>query len=482
MTSRRDSNEEGSMQTLQQAPQESGNGSVQTLPLESGFISNASTTGSRNLLSSGISFHPLCLIVCLTLALAQGCAQRGNTGEIGIVTLHVADWVGASSDPSMARFEREVSAEWLRTHPHIRIEQEHIPGSGEYVSKMLTTFVAGTEPDIMSLDASSAAAFIDNDTLLDLAPLARADGVDLSVYYPNVLRLASRGERLYALPADFTPMMVYYNRRLFDRAGVPYPRDGWTWAEFLDTCRRLTVWPRGAPHPTQYGLLFENWMPGWIMWIWQNGGDVLSPDGSKASGYLDSPATMEAVSFFTGLVQNRLAPSLSESQAQGADPFASGLTALEISGHWALVGLKASETIRLEDVGVVGLPRNKRRVTVLYEAGYAISRRCRHPREAWEYVKFLSGLFVQRKKAELGIGISANRQVAESRRNSNPLEPVFLDNVKFGMAPWGARVESYAQVEDMGKEMVDEILIGGAPVEKALHETARRIDAEVGNP
>lgn len=421
------------------------------------------------------------LICCLATTELYGCTRSGSD-DSKVVTLHVADWGGASTDPNMVRFDRDVRGEWQRTHPNIRIAEEHIPGSGEYVSKMLTAFVAGTEPDVMSLDASYAAAFIDNDMLQDLTPMARRDGTDLSVYYPNVLHLASRGDHLYALPADFTPMMVYYNRRLFDQSGVPYPHDGWTWDEFHEACRRLTVWPKGELHPSRFGFSFTNWMPGWIMWIWENGGDVLSPDGTKATGYLDSPATEEAVTFFTGLVKEHLAPSVSESQAQGADPFASRLVAMQISGHWSLVGLKASETIRMEDIGVVGLPQNRKRATVLYESGYAISRHCRHSSEAWEYAKFMSGPFVQQKKAELGIGISANRIVAESRRSSSPLEPVFLDNVKYGLSPCGARVESYAQVEDIGKEMVDEILIGGTPVKKALQDAARRIDAEVGNP
>ncbi|HZP80251.1 MAG TPA: ABC transporter substrate-binding protein [Chthonomonadaceae bacterium] len=416
----------------------------------------------------------------LIAAVGYGCARGQTEAETGKIVLHVADWGGASSDPNLNRFEQEVAAAWKRQHPDIQIVQEHIPGSGEYVPKLLTAFVARTEPDIISLDASSAAVFIDNHTLRDLTPLVRADGLDLSVYYPNVLHLAQRGPHLYALPADFTPMMLYYNKRLFDRAGVPYPRDGWTWADFLDACKRLTVWPRGASHPTQYGFLFENWMPGWIMWIWQNGGDVLSPNGRRATGYLDSAPTMEAVQFFTGLVQAHLAPTLSETQALGVDPFEAGQVAMKISGHWNLVGLKASERLRMEDIGVVGLPQNRRRVTVLYEKGYAITNGCKHPREAWEYIQFLSGPFVQQKMAELGIGISANRQVAESRRNLSPLEPVFLDNVKYGLAPWGARVENYAQVEDIGKEMIDEILVGGTPVRQALQDAARRIDAELG--
>ena len=429
------------------------------------------------------SRHNFALLFGVLLLGTGGCAGERDGSADGRVTLHVADWGGASSDPAMNRFEQQVRAEWARLHPEIRIAAEHIPGSDEYVSKLLTAIVAQTEPDVMSLDASSAAVFIENDVLADLTPYVAADHLDLSVYYPNVLSLAQRGERLYALPADFTPMMLYYNRKLFDAAGLDYPHADWTWEEFRADCKRLTVWPQGAPHPTQYGFQLQNWMPGWIMWIWQNGGDVLTPEGRQATGALDSPATLQAVQFFTDLVQrDHVAPSLSESQARGADPFQSGLTAMQISGHWNLVGLKASETLKLSDVGVVSLPRNKARVTVIYESGYAMTRNCKHPREAWEYIKFLSGPFVQQKKAELGIGISANRAIAEARRNTSPLEPVFLDNVTYGRIPWGARVENYAQVEDLGKEMLDEILVGGKPVAQALHDAARRIDARLGSP
>ena len=417
------------------------------------------------------------LVISLLL---PGCAGRSESGEIGgNVVLHAADWGGASADPRMNRIQHEIEEEWKRTHPNIEIRIEHIPGSSEYVSKLLTDFVAGTEPDLVSLDDASAAVFINNNTLLDLAPLAKQDHLDLSIYYPNVLDIARRGSHLYALPADFTPMVMYYNKRAFDRAKLPYPRDGWTWNDFQADCRRLTAWPTGAPHPLQYGFLAENWMPGWIPWIWQNGGDVLSPDGQRAEGYFDGPASVGAVEFFSGLVKRHLAPSVSEKQALGADPFQAGQVAMEVSGHWNLVGLKASETISMRDVGVVGLPRNIKRETVIYESGYSITRRCRHPREAWEWVKFMSGPFVQRKKAEMGIGISANRSIAEQRRRLDPLEPVFLDNVQYGRAPWGTRVEGYDLVEDIGKEMMDEVLIGGVTAPKALHAAAVRIDGEL---
>src|SRR5579871_2797263 len=99
------------------------------------------------------------LFLAIALSSVSGCLRTSNGERAGdTITLHVADWGGA--DPAMARFEDAVATEWKRTHPNIAIAQEHIPGSDEYVPKMLTAFVAGTEPDIMTLDTSSAAVFI----------------------------------------------------------------------------------------------------------------------------------------------------------------------------------------------------------------------------------------------------------------------------------------------------------------------------------
>ncbi|MDE2127770.1 MAG: sugar ABC transporter substrate-binding protein [Armatimonadetes bacterium] len=421
----------------------------------------------------------LAALACtLLVGLAVGC---GNARHAAGVTIHVSDWGGASADPNMARFQRTIMDHWRHLHPDIHIRWEHIPGSTEYVSKMLTAFVAGTEPDVMSLDASSAAVFIDNGCLKDLAPLARRDHVDLGAYWPNVLAMEARGRRLYALPGDFTPMVMFYNKKLFQRAHLPYPQDDWTWADFLNDCRALTVWPRGALHPTQYGFLAQNWMPAWIPFIWQNGGDVLSPNGKRAEGYIDSPATIAAVTFYAGLVQQHLAPSLSQTQAQGADPFENGLCAMEITGHWSLVGIKASDTINLSDVGVVALPQNVRRVTVIYESGFAVTAHTRHPEAAWLFAQYMSSPYVQIKKAALGIGISGNRAVAMARASSNPLEPAFLRAVPAGIAPWGARVEDYAQVEDIGTEMMQDVLIGGMSPAVALRQAAARIDPELNS-
>jgi multiple sugar transport system substrate-binding protein len=408
---------------------------------------------------------------------AAGC-RHAAAPAANVVTIHVADWGGASADEKSNQQNQQLIAEFQRLHPRIRLQMEHMPDA--YTQKVMMTILAGTQPDVIALDASYAAIFIDNNTLQDLTPFIEGDPeMRLSSFYPNVVNVARRGKALYAMPANFTPMMMYYNKASFRRAGVPFPKEGWTWADFHDAARRLTIRRNGKV--VQYGFNATDWMPGWVMWIWQNGGSVLSPDGKKATGYLNSKASVEAMRFYTDLVvKERLAPTTSEAQAMGTSNFQAGNVAMDVSGHWMIPTYSQNELYPLSNVGVVGLPRNKAHVTVMYESGPAMMRGCKHPKEAWEYIKFISGKYAQRMYADQGIAIAADRQIAEEYRGKSPLEPAFLDNVRYARGPTGASVEQYALVEDIGREAIDEILLKKRTVEAALTEAARRIDVQLG--
>jgi multiple sugar transport system substrate-binding protein len=410
-------------------------------------------------------------------ALLDGGCRRPPRTEGPVVTIHVADWGGASADEKSNQINADILREFHRLHPNIRVQMEHMPDA--YVQKVMMTLLAGTQPDVIALDASSAAIFINNNALQDLTPFIEKDkSMDLGVFYPNVLNIARRGKALYALPANFTPMMMYYNRASFQKAGVPEPKDGWTWDDFRRSADSLTIRKRGKP--VQYGFNVTNWMPGWITWIWQNGGDVLSPDGKRAHGYLDSEKSIAAITFYTDFVKNGMAPTTSEAQAMGTSNFQAGRVAMDVNGHWMIPSYRANEIYRFEDIGVVGLPRQANRVTVMYESGPAMMKGCKHPQEAYEYIKFVTGPYVQRKTSEQGLGISANRKIAEEFRGASPLEPMFLDNIQYARGPWGARVEQYALVEDIGREAIDEILLGRSTPTVALRNAARRIDIQLG--
>ncbi|MFN8139828.1 MAG: sugar ABC transporter substrate-binding protein [Fimbriimonadales bacterium] len=413
----------------------------------------------------------------LVLGLPTACTNPKTGGKI---ILRVASWGGAADDDQYTRTVRELRKEFERQNPGVEIREEGIPGPGEYVKKLLLSFVAGTEPDIITLDASSAAVFINNGVLLDLSVLIASDReFNESDYWPNVFEIAKRGHRVFAIPGDFTPIVMYYNKRLFDEAGVSYPKPGWTYGDFVETAKALTK-------PGQFGFKFVNWMPGWITWIWNSGGDVLDASGNSSVGYFDSPKSIEAISFLRDLINvHRVAPSLSQAAASGVDLFTNGQAAMEVSGHWAMIGYKSAPTgpdgkpkLRIEDVGVVQLPTNTNSsTTVMYEAGYAIGKNCKQKELAWKYIKFMTSYAVQKRYNATGIAVSARIDVATEHAN-NERERAFIKIIPSARPPWGASVEGYENVERVGESAMNAILGSNAEVSAALKDAASKVEKD----
>jgi len=364
------------------------------------------------------------------------------------------------------------------------VRVEGIPGSGDYVNKMLLNFVANTQPDVMVLDASSAAVFVNNGLLTDLKPFIDKDpDVAIEDYYPNVVEIAKRGDHVYAVPGDFTPMVMYYNKDLFDAASVPYPDASWDFEKFLNTAKRLTDRSKD-----QYGFVFSNWMPAWIMWLWNNGGDVLAPDGEKASGILDSDNNVETIEWLRKMIlEHKVAPTLSEAASTGVDLFANGQAAMTVSGHWALIGYKnapkgkdGKPKIDWKRLGVVALPHNTpQSQTVMYEAGFGIPKGAKNPELGWKLIKMWTSYRLQSRYNASGIAVCARKDVSRARAR-DPIEAQFIPIIRTARPPWGAKVEGYDAVERIGKVMMDSVLTGGADVRTALRRAAEAIDREFG--
>jgi len=408
------------------------------------------------------------------VSLAGGCADD----EQAVTTvLRVANWGGVQVESDFMTLEREIREEFERQQG-VRVQFEQIPGHGQYAPKLLMMHVTGSVPDVVTLDASSAAVFIDNNVLRDLTPFIAGDPTfELDHYFENVVNIARRGEVLYAIPLDFTPMVMYYNKTLFDAAGVAYPQPGWSWDDFFAAAQRLTVYADDARGgPVQFGFNFENAAPLWMPLLWTNGGDVLDPTGKRASGYLDGPKSVEAIQFIVDLLEKHeygLHPK--RRAAFGLDPFRAGKAGLDMKGHWAMIECRADGL----DFGVVGLPTNgAERATVIYEAGLAIAQRAEQPELAWEYIKYMTSADVQRRRVASGLAISGNKQAA-AHFAGNPVEDAFIEEVNYARPPWGATVERYPFVEGLLKEMMEDILYsdGKLSVEQATRETAKLIDA-----
>ena len=410
-----------------------------------------------------------------------GCARAGGR------VVRFADWSGAGDDSEFNRIIQRVYDEFEQQHPGVDLRIEGTPDMQAYVTKTLLSHVAGTAPDVMRLDASSAAVFIDNDVLLDLRPyIEKEKSFSLDDFFPNVVDITRKDGAVYGIPMGFTPMVLYYNKDLFDKAGVAYPDGTWTYSEFLAAAKRLT-------HGDVYGFEFSNWMAMWVLFLWNNGGDVLSPDGARASGYFDSEQCVQAVQYLADMVnKEHVAPTKSQTAALGVNLFANGKAAMKIVGHWELIDyVKDTAKVKVPQIGIAPPPTNlSRPVTVMYETGLAVMKGCKNPDLAWELVKYLCSYGVQTRYNSTGIEVCANRRVAEEAADPSQtsalkrlvpaaLEKAFVDIVPLARGPWGARVERYNLVEPIGEKMMDRVLNQGVSPTVALRDAAREIDREL---
>lgn len=413
-------------------------------------------------------------ILTIVAASSVGC-DRGT--DAGGVELRVANWGGPANLSEFLELDRGIQRAFEAAHADrgVRVVIEQIPGEGQYTSKLMMMHLAGNMPDVAHLDASSAAVFVDNGVMMDLsARIASDPDVEEGMFFPNVVDIARRGEKVYALPLDFTPMVIVYNRRLFDRAGVAYPQEGWTREEFLTTCAALKQRPLSESE-VWYPIDFFNWMPGWYPFLLAGGGDVLTSDGRGAVGALNAPASVASLRFIVDMIlRDGYAPHPRVRTAVGKDLFRAELSAMTLTGHWMMLEYRRDGL----DVGVVSVPHTGERKTVMYACSLAIPVQARNPDLAWAFVKHMTSTEVQKLRNSTGLAISANRAAAEALATDD-VEGAFLREVRFARPPWGARVERYPVIEEFGWEMMEDVLHGGVSVETAASETAKLIEHEL---
>ncbi len=402
------------------------------------------------------------------------------------VTLRLMDW----ADPDEMGLDKRAIAAFEQIHPTIRVVYEPNPGR-QYEEKILTGLAADAPPDVFLLDSKLVPTFTNKHVLLDLGPYVDTLKIDTSQWFPTVLDIARRGKDLYAFPKGFTPLMVFYNKDLFDKAGVPYPSENWTWDDYLRIAKRLTIDINGDGTPDQYGAAFTNYYFYWVPWVWTGGGDVVSPDGSRAKGYLNSPATEKALHFLIDLrTTYHVAPDVgtwiqAEKTGMNYQLFANGKIAMIVDGHWRMPKfLKYIEESTLK-IGVAPLPRfpNGRNINVMYESGWCVPINTQHPREAALLAAFMAGDTAAQIRSTQHLEIPSVVSVAKKMEEDDKtgMEREFVNQIPFCRQPWGAVIERFSEIEWTLQDAVDEVMINGKPMHETMTRYAGRVDEQLEN-
>jgi multiple sugar transport system substrate-binding protein len=295
----------------------------------------------------------------------------GQSTGAAKVKIRLASWVGADEAKELQGVIDKVNAK-ATTY---EIVSEPIPA--DYYTKIQTMIAGNTAPDLMWLGAEYMAPYASKGALLDLSDRLPKDSraaAKVADYFQPVMEAAQWNGKTYGLPWIAQPVVLYYNKALFKVAGVPEPTDDWTWQTFQDAAKKLTDKSKG-----QYGTTFNGWPPV-QMFIWQAGGEVISPD--LKSSPVDSPEAIKGLEFYSSIIYNEaVSPARNVISEQGTgDMFKKGKVAMIFGG--AADDLDRAPGL---DVGVARVPKGpKDRTTFAWTASTAISAQTKNPQQAYD--------------------------------------------------------------------------------------------------
>lgn len=295
---------------------------------------------------------------------------------------------------------------------NIRIVGVPVPGSWvEYHQKFLAQLAAGRSPDIWNIAESEMPSIIEGGQALDLTPYL--EGFDTSAYFESTFKSAGyKDGRYYGLPSSLYYLVMYYNKDLFDQAGLEYPSADWedpiTFDELRDLALQLT---QGEGGDKIWGLYVVPYMGYAGMYARANGGTGVAYEDKTCA--LTEPESLEMYNWFDTVLREDKSVPTPQDQAVigGFDLFKAGRIAMFIDGNWFQPVFNEITDFR---VGIAALPAGKSGTayTTMFVNNWFISGGTQHEAEAWEALKALFSLESWTALAELsGGGVPIHREV-----------------------------------------------------------------------
>ncbi|MFZ4507405.1 MAG: extracellular solute-binding protein [Fimbriimonas sp.] len=344
------------------------------------------------------------------------------------VQLRFVVWDG---DESIRKALRPAIADFEKNHPGIKVKLEAVDYA-QYFTKLLSQYAAGVAPDVAMMNPEFFQRYAKRGALLELNQFYdQVPGFNIKDYYKEIVDAHSLDGKLYVLPRDIAPIaVVYYNKRLFREAGIPYPDGTWTWdwevrpelkeKDFLWVMQQLTKkGPNGRP--TQWG-----YAPGWqglfTDMVYLSTGHRIADD-YKAPKEIrwNDPGIIRAFQFSADLtLKQRFMPSAVDIQSQNTSSrllFTQQKVAMFQSGIWEVPEMR--KALVKGDPGYfdwdIALAPGYKDGTRAYPtggSGYCILKSTPHPKEAWLLTQWMAGAPGMKAMAVAGVAQPAIRKQA----------------------------------------------------------------------
>ena len=310
------------------------------------------------------------------LALALSACSQGSATDPGTSAdgRTVVRYLNFSANDGHEKDLDSIVAAFEKENPDIDVRVETKPFA-DYFTALQTAVAGGTAPDTFELNYENFVTYAKNGSLAELS------GVDSSAYEQSLVDAYASDGKQYGLPESFSNVVLFYNKTLFDQAGVAAPTADWTWADEQAAAQKLTnnaagVW--GDYQPITYNEFYKA--------LAQTGGEFLSDDGTSAT--FDSPEGLRAANWLIGKNGTTMPTEADGAGTPDFDSklFSDGKLAMWHTGIWMFDALEDAPF----EWDVVVEPGDTTKASAMFVNGLGVSSASENKDAAQKWITFLS--------------------------------------------------------------------------------------------
>ena len=406
--------------------------------------------------------------VMLVLAGCSGTPSSSSSAPAGKVTLTM--WTGftGGDGPGYAQIVKDFNA----SQNKIKVVQTVQPWD-TIGQKLPSAWLTSQGPDIAApaSDPNVIAQYVKTNSVLPITDTGSgATQINVSKIAPALTKEFTYNGKLYAIPANYATLSLYYNKTEFAAAGITSPPT--TVAEFQADAKKLTL--NGGTK--QYGLALadNNTIQMWPILQWLEGGNIVN---SKGCSVLQTSAGQNSLKTWTDLVINDKIAPVGLTGAEADSLFSAGKAAMEMNGPWAAPGYKAAGI----NLGIAKIPVGVNGpVTLGSTAPLAISAKTKYPQQAQQFLAYYTSKSVQ-KKFSLTTGFPPIRTdlTGDPQLKADPVISVFASQVSDARL-YLPHLTNATQVDANGYVPLIGQITRGQSVASQTTATGKAIDALTG--
>ena len=320
-------------------------------------------------------------------------------------------------DANQQKGIQEIADKWTETSG-VKVNVEVVDWDN-YWTLLEAGASGGTMPDVFWMHSNTAQMYMENDILLKLNDYIEKDStIDMSKYYEGVKNLYTRTDgNIYALPKDHDTIALLYNKAIFDKYGVEYPTDKWTWEDMYAAAKKISEDSKGDV----YGMAMNtsNNQDGWYNLIYSYGGQVITDDHKGTTiGSDKAKAGMEMTRklLTVGAPQSVVAETGTDSL------FMSNKVGMITQGSWMINAFYTAEShadyawalLPYADLNGNGTCEKEERWSAYNGLGWAASAKTKDPDSCYSLIAYFCGEEGQKLQAEKGVTMGGMEGVSDA--------------------------------------------------------------------